>query len=135
MQHKYTLWGFCQNKYALYIVFVVPTLTHLNNTMQSVVAGQAPNTFERRNASETINKQIIVHMITEARLNLRRTQNVRSANVHIGYTQYAEQVATDAEKTTYYPKERNMIIKKTRHRKLTNLKGKKVLFRLKSKIS
>ena len=37
-----------------YVVVVVLTLTHRHNTMQSVVAGQAPITLEWKNTSEKI---------------------------------------------------------------------------------
>ena len=36
------------------VVVVVLTLTHRHNTMQSVVAGQAPITLEWKNTSEKI---------------------------------------------------------------------------------
>ena len=52
-------------------VVVVLTLTH--NTMQSVVAGQAPLTHGwKKYHCKKLNEQRIVHMITEAHLHLRR---------------------------------------------------------------
>ena len=63
---------------------------------------------------EKYNLQTIVHMIAQARLHLRRNQEVNSAHVRIRYTRYAVQVATETEKTTYYLVDR---MKKTTRRK------------------
>ena len=55
-------------------------------------------------------------MITEAHLHLRLKTKVRSAHVYIRYMWYAVQVATETDKTTYYPEEIDRMEKRTRRR-------------------
>ena len=95
--------------------------------MQSVVARQAPITLELKEIprQENKNKQKVVHTITEAHLHLR--QNAKKggfARVRIRYMRYAVQVATETEKTTYYPAKIDRMEITTRRRKI-DIKNRK----------
>ena len=62
------------------VVVVVLTLTHHHNTMQSVVAGQAPITLEwKKYLGKNKNKQRIVHMLTVSHRSFKLCYNMPRA--------------------------------------------------------